>query len=254
MLVDNCLLHLLELNFNVTDIILTISYVINFLPLVFLALFLKNNKSKSLKVFLIYLICDSALIGFELLSKYYFQQKPLFFVTIRLQLTIELCLLLFYFVYNFQNLIAKKIFRILIPFFLIFSVYDYIDSSKLVFGADLAIVESLIMLLLLIYFFFEKIQYDIQAPLYEYKIFWIAVAFFIFFAGNFFLLLYAKTMINDPTFRQQYMLYYCSFNIIKNIILCIALYFKENNQNNSTNNNNSLASPIEDLFFFKNPE
>ena len=172
----------------------------------------------------------------------------MYFIAIRLQLLLEFILLLLYFQYNFQNNAAKKIFKILGPLFFIFTVYDYIKTSKVTFGADQAIVESLFMLIILIYFFFEKIKYDIKVPLYEYKIFWVAVAFFIFFSGNFFLLIYSKTMINDLNFRQQYIFVYSSFNIIKNVILSIALILKEDKD--IINNTESL---MDDSYFFNHP-
>ena len=134
------------------------------------------------------------------------------------------------------------------PLFIIYSIYDYIVSSKIKFGADQAILECLLMLIILIYFFFEKIKYEMQSPMYEFKSFWIAVSFFIFFSGNFFLLIYSKTMINDPSFRQQYVLIYSSFNIFKNIILCVALIIKDNNITNSKN----IDSPFDSIFPLSN--
>ena len=216
-----------------------------------MAVFNKNNKSKKLKVFYFYLFCYAALIGIQLLFRYYLKEKELYFIAIRVQLAVEFCLLLFYFHHNFQNIYAKKLFNILVPLFLVFSIYDYVITSKTIFGADQAIVESLFILIILIYFFFEKIKYDVQAPLYEFKIFWIALAFFIFFSGNFFLLIYAKTMINDLNFRLQYVFVYSTFNITKNIILCIAILIKENSISNLISKKNSIDSFIDDSFFIK---
>lgn len=217
-----------------------------------MGLFYKNNKSEKLKVFYIYIICNSTLLGGELLLKYIFPLRELYLLNVRVQLLVELSFLLFYFIANFQTPSAKKFFKIILPLFIVITTYDYIVTSKTKFGADQAIAESFFMLLLLFYFFFEKIKYDVQAPLYESKIFWIAGAFFIFFAGNFFLLIYSKSMSNNPVFKQQYLTIYNSFNIIKNLILCIALYFKETNKPISTNYG-GIDTSIEDTFFFNNP-
>ena len=213
-------------------------------------IFLKRNITKKLKVFFIYIICFASLIGIQLVLRYYFFSKELYFIAIRLQLIVEFILLTFYFNKNFQNLLAKKLAISLIPVYILFSIFDYILNSKIKFGADQAIVESIFMLFILIYYFFEKIKFDIQSPLYEYKIFWIAVGFFIFFAGNFFLLITSKTMIDDLRFRQQYIFVYSTFNVFKNIILSIAIIINENNRNDSIN---KIASAIDDKFFFSNP-
>ncbi|MCX6314259.1 MAG: hypothetical protein NTX08_05960 [Sphingobacteriales bacterium] len=108
------------------------------------------------------------------------------------------------------------------------------------------------MIFILVYFFFEKIKYDIQTPLYESKAFWIAVAFFIFFSGNFFLLLYSKSMINDLKFREQYVIIYNSFNIFKNLIICVALFIKENGGSIQLKQQN-INLPQDHFYPFNNP-
>lgn len=231
------------------DLVLTISYVTNFLPLVFLTLFFRNNRSNSLKVFFIYIISYAILIGLQLLLRYLIIDKNIYFISIRVQLALEFCLLVYFFQLNFKNNLVRKIAFIIAPLFLIYSVYDYIKSSKTKFGADQAIVECLFMLLILIYFFFEKIKYEVKTPLYEFKVFWIAVAFFIFFSGNFFLLIYSKTMINDPSFREQYIYIYSTFNIIKNGLLCVAIIIKNNIEKSIITD-----SPFESFYPFNNQD
>ncbi|WP_460560185.1 hypothetical protein [Ferruginibacter profundus] len=163
--------------------------------------------------------------------------KELYFIVIRFHLALEFCILLYFFQNNFKNKLARKAFLVIAPIFLVYSIYDYFVSPKLKFGANQAIVESFFMLIILIYFFYEKIKYEVQIPLYESKPFWIAVALFIFFSGNFFLLIYSKTMINDLNFRAQYVFIYSSFNIFKNLLLCVALFIKETNIPLTPNNN-----------------
>jgi hypothetical protein len=84
-------------------------------------------------------------------------------------------------------------------------------------------------MIILLYFFLEKIKYEIQIPLYTSKVFWITAGLFIFFAGNFILLVYSKTLIEDSHFRNQYREIYNSFNIVKNLLICVALFIKEPN-------------------------
>jgi hypothetical protein len=144
--------------------------------------------------------------------------------------------LVYFFQKNFKNQFTKRLLPILAPIFLLYSLYDYFNSSKIKFGANQAIVESLLMLIILVYFFYEKIRYEVQIPLYEAKTFWIAVALFIFFSGTLFLFIYSKTMIGDAHFRELYVTIYNTCNIIKNLLLCIALFIKENNLPLNPNN------------------
>ena len=199
-----------------------------------MALFFKRSKSKRLKVFYIYVIYFACLIFFQLLLKYYFRSREIYFLSIRINHVVEFCLLAYFLQSSFYNLTVRKILKATFPLYLIYSIYNYIISDKITFGADPAIVESLLMISILIYFFFEKIKYEIQTPLYESKIFWIAVALFIYFSGNFFLLIYSKTMINDLNFRNQYVIIYNTFNIIKNLLLCVALMMKPDNNKKGT--------------------
>ncbi len=108
------------------------------------------------------------------------------------------------------------------------------------------------MIVILIYFFFEKIKYDIQAPLYESKVFWIAVALFIFFSGIFLVLIYSKTLINDLKFREQYFIIYNTFNIIKNIFFCVALIIKGSNTKDKYSSD-SFNLPPDHFYPFNNP-
>ena len=176
----------------------------------------------------------------------------MYFLSIRIHYAIEFSLLSYFFQGTFYNNYSKKIVKALIPVYIIYSVYNYFISNKLVFGSDTAILESLLMIIILVYFFFEKIRYEIQTPLYESKIFWIAVGLFIFFSGNFFLLIYSKSMINDLNFREQYVIIYNSFNIIKNGILCIALIIKHSIDNNRKDSK-GLEYPFDNFYPFNNP-
>ncbi len=89
------------------------------------------------------------------------------------------------------------------------------------------------MLLILIYIFYEKMQYTLLNPIYQTSFFWIAVAFIIYFAGNFFLFLYSKNSYQDEAFRRQYTIIYTTVTIAKDILLSIAAFIKDEKE--STN-------------------
>lgn len=56
--------------------------------------------------------------------------------------------------------------------------------------------------------------------------FWIIISFLLYQAGTFFLNIYTDSMINDKTFVKQYIIINSSFNILKNILLSVAMMMR----------------------------
>jgi hypothetical protein len=100
----------------------------------------------------------------------------------------------------------------------------------------------LFFLILIIYFFFEKIKQDANEPLFSTFIFWFSVAFLINFSGNFLLFIYSETSKKEPDFNTNYTIIYSTVTIIKNILLCLAITMKENHSHNSNNGNDFLKN------------
>lgn len=91
-------------------------------------------------------------------------------------------------------------------------------------------VEHILLLIFIIYYFFEVMQQSVIEPIYQRAIFWISVAFIINSAGNFFLFLYSKNSYNDDVFKRQYTIIYTTVTVIKNLLLCISIFIKESPQ------------------------
>jgi hypothetical protein len=89
------------------------------------------------------------------------------------------------------------------------------------------ITEYLVLLLFIVFYFFEVIQETVIEPIYQKTIFWISVAFIINFSGNFFLLLASVNSFQDEAFRNAFTIIYSSVTILKNILLCVAVTIKE---------------------------
>ncbi len=123
------------------------------------------------------------------------------------------------------------------PFlFFLFSLFDYIHTTnKAYFSYQPLVVECLILLVYILYFFYEKIQITTTIPIYQTRIFWIILAFTFYSSGNFFLFLYANNTVKNQEFVFQYTMIYSTFTILKNVFLCIALVTKEPNDNYENN-------------------
>jgi hypothetical protein len=95
-------------------------------------------------------------------------------------------------------------------------------------------VESVLIIAMCIYFFFDQLKQPNILAIYTSINFWIIISFLIYLSGTFFLYIYAESMINDKTFIKQYILINSSFVILKSILFSIAILMKPENKNNQT--------------------
>ncbi|MFZ1527410.1 MAG: hypothetical protein WAT19_01585 [Ferruginibacter sp.] len=94
----------------------------------------------------------------------------------------------------------------------------------------LNITSSFLIIILLIYYFYEKMRSVVVVPLTQLITFWIAVSFFLYYTGTFFVFIFFNTQRSpEETFQIRYI--YIFVTIIKNIILCLALFANEPTEN-----------------------
>ncbi|MBL0057310.1 MAG: hypothetical protein IPP31_14295 [Chitinophagaceae bacterium] len=133
--------------------------------------------------------------------------------------------------YFFSLHIANKRLRTVLPYaiipFAIFCLYDFITTKVPSFAFIPLVIECLFFLVIIIYIFYEKMQYSIDEPIFVTSIFWIAVGFIVYCSGNFFLFLYSKNSYIDSSFKLQYSIIYSTVTILKNIMLCIGVSRKK---------------------------
>ena len=133
--------------------------------------------------------------------------------------------------YFFSLYITNKYIRIILKFsvigYLIFCIYSFINAKVPEMPFVPASIEHILLLIFIIYYFFEVMQLSAVEPIYQKAIFWICVAFIINSSGNFFLFLYSKNSYNDEAFKKQYTLIYTTVTVLKNLLLCIAISIKE---------------------------
>lgn len=136
--------------------------------------------------------------------------------------------------------------------FFAFSIYDYtLATNSTTFSYQPLAAECLILLIYIIYFFYEKIQISTSIPIYQTNIFWIIVAFTIYSSGNFFLFLYSNNAIKNQEFFFQFTLIYSTFTILKNIFLCVGLAIKQPIEDSSPSIINFKDFPDNDDFLTK---
>jgi hypothetical protein len=174
--------------------------------------------------------------------RYINPNKGIYFFSARIHTIIEFSLL----AYIFSLIIKSKAFQKIslfasIPFFIL-CLSDYISTSSPSIAYIPLLIECLFFIILILYFFFEKIKQDANEPLFITFIFWFAVAFLINFSGNFLLFVYSETSENEPDFKINYAIIYSTVTVIKNILLCIAATMKENFNSQKNTGNEALKN------------
>ena len=189
--------------------------------------------TKGLKVFFIYttLLAFSSISSLVLL--YVFKVKYLYILIVKVYTIIEYCLLVIMLSHFFKNKrISKWAYFSIVPYTII-AVTNSIQS-KFNFSNFPLLVEFLILIVLLIYFFYEKMNLMEGIFIYQSISFWICVALFFYFCGNFFFLLFT-TYNSNRNFTIQLQMVYTFVTITKNILLSISLFFNEANNTTPSN-------------------
>lgn len=139
------------------------------------------------------------------------------------------CPLLCYFYYlSLEKSTAKKLILSIGAVILCAGfIYDMIINKKEPSFLPLSI-EGFFFTLVILYFFYERIKYVNDVPIYTMATFWISIAFLLNFSGTFFLYLYSTYMREDPDFVDQYHILYGFFTISKNVLLCIGIFVNRN--------------------------
>jgi hypothetical protein len=125
--------------------------------------------------------------------------------------------------------IIKKIIVFVWLGFLLFAFGDYIFfSPEYQFDSITSGIEAIIVLMLCMAYLFSQIRGNNSLLVYSTFNFWAVIAFFIYFSGTFFLYLMTEKMFVNLSFQKMYFVINISFNILKNILLCVAMTMKLN--------------------------
>ncbi|MGN6540643.1 MAG: hypothetical protein ACTHKY_07540 [Ginsengibacter sp.] len=77
-------------------------------------------------------------------------------------------------------------------------------------------------------YLFSQVKGNNNLVVYSTFNFWAVIAFFIYFSGTFFLYLMTDKMRVSVSFQKMYFIINISFNILKNLLLCVAMTMKLN--------------------------
>ena len=203
-----------------------LTYLSELLPLVISLYFFKKVKRNYLKVFFIYTILLAFFSITSLCVLSLVNSKTIYLFILRIFIAIEYSIL----VYFFSILLINKISKLLIIFSIIpfwgYCIYNFFVSEHDTFNNYPALVEFSVFILILLFYFYEKMNVVSNIPLFKSISFWLCVGLFIYFTGNLFFLLLIPSTSAKEILKQMFLIY--SFvTITKNIILAAAWFANE---------------------------
>jgi len=111
-------------------------------------------------------------------------------------------------------------------------------------------IECILVLFLCSSYLFLILRKSNNLFIYSTFEFWIVITFLIYFSGTFFLYILAESMRDNLAFRGQYFIINIAFNLLKNVLLSIALTKKLSDTVNQQKN--TIPDLDDDLFISEN--
>jgi hypothetical protein len=200
----------------------SIFLVFELLPVVFYVSFLPRNKHKGLQVIFIYCLIS---FGTEILAPLL---KKVFdinvFYTLATFTIIEYSLLT---IFLYRSIDDRRLRYVPVIGSLVFfpvAIINFLQGRITNFDSTTASVEAILIIIYSILFLYGQIKDPAILFVYNTKKFWVVGAFFLYFSSTLFLFVYAATL----TKQEQHNYWYINdlFDIIKNILFCIAFTMK----------------------------
>lgn len=188
--------------------------VAEILPIVFYLIFLKRNRGEGLWVIFLYCIVSILTEVLYGLSKWHVI-FDLFIVT---QFTL-------FSLFFFLSLKGKKFKYIPVIGALIFYAITFPNFAKSGFGLISAAVASVLLIPYCILLLYEQIKDPSVLFVYNDKKFWVIIAFLLYFAATLFLDVNYTSLSREQ--QSNYWFINNFFEILKNILFCIAFIMKK---------------------------
>lgn len=200
----------------------------------FFLLFKRSNKEKTLKVIFYYI---SYCILNEIVVYYLYEAHKSDYLAFALFTILEFSFFCIFFYYAISTKIKKAI-PIIWGAFLLFSIIDFFFVDEMdAYGSFAVGVEYIFIILMCIYYLVVQIKGVNNLSVYSTSNFWIIITFLIYTSGTFFLYIMAEKMLQNKAFRVQYIIINSVFNILKNLLLSIAMLMKSTPENNQSRKN-----------------
>lgn len=136
-----------------------------------------------------------------------------------------LFVILFFYNYLGHYFHKKLIIGISALFFLLWG-YLTINTPSISFDSIINGVESLVIIVFSLFYFYEQLRYPRSLFIYMQPAFWGVAGFFIFACGTFFVFIYRQTSWQNDEFVQQYAYIHAISGIARNVIFAAGVSVK----------------------------
>ncbi len=202
------------------------------LPLIFCIYFRKKINTKYLKVFFIYAILLAFFSISGILVYAIFKSKLMYQIVLSFYVLSECICFCMFFYFLFKNGLAKKlVFYSIFPI-AIFWGFNFLFYTKENFNNHTLILEFIFFIIVITYYFYEKMRIVTSYSLYKSISFWLCTGFFLYFTGNFFFLIFSNST-KDSAFLKQIKIIYAIITISKDLILAFAWFATERIETNA---------------------
>jgi hypothetical protein len=200
------------------EILKALSIISGILPIIFFLIFLKRNKERKLWVVFVYVVL-SFLTDFTLSALP--KDAPSKFFLFSFFTVMEYTFFSLFLYLSFKSKRIKQVIAFAAPVFFLLVLYFVFNKNKSNdFDAIPATMESTLIIIFCVCFFFEQIRDMEVSFIYSSKTFWIIVAILIYMSATFFLFISAQYFTQEE--RKAYWFINSISNVIKNILLAIA--------------------------------
>lgn len=191
------------------------------LPVIFYLCFFRRNKNEGLQVIFIY-----CLISFATEYLFLFLRHSVPKVYLFASFTIcEYTLFTLFLYLSLKGRTFKIITLIGSLIFYAMAIMTLANKQTETFDSLSASGEAILIIIYSILFLYEQITDPTVTFVYQTKKFWVVIAFFLYFSSTLFLFLYAATLTKQE--HKSYWYINDIFDIIKNILFCIAFVKKK---------------------------
>ena len=205
------------------ELLLYTGFFAPLLPILFFLLFKRKSQEKSVWVIFFYILYCTIN---EILNRYLQQIDSEYVLQLFNVFTIlEFSFISYYFLLIFKNQAkTQNIIKILWIIFTLYVISNIFLNKWPKSWDSIAIgVESLIIIILSVYYIFVQIKRTNSLSIYTKFHFWIAVTFVVYFSGTFFLNIMAESMRKNRDYQMLYIYINIGSILIKNILLAVAM-------------------------------
>ena len=204
-------------------ILLYIGLLAPLLPLLFFLLFKRKAKEKAVWVIFFYVLYCAINEFVNLYLQQINSNWVLHFFNVFT--IVEFSFISYYFLLIFKN--ETKTQNVIKFLWIVFTIYVisniFLNKWPKVWDSIAIGVESLIVIILCVYYVFIQIKRTNPLTIYTKFHFWVAVTFVVYFSGTFFLNIMAESMRRNPDYQMLYFYINIGSNIMKSILLAVAM-------------------------------